>query len=275
MARPPPVLEVIGVSKAFTSTPIFGSPTRSPVLRGVSLKVPPGGSVGLVGESGSGKSTLVRCILGLEKPDAGDIFFKGEPLNQQHKAASKKGQIQPIFQNPASSLNPRRTVWQIIAEPLVVHSRFSATERRMEVDRLLDLVGLPRAFAQRYPGQLSGGQCQRVSIARAVALRPALIIADEATSALDVIVQHQIVNLLLALRVEFGITMLFVSHNLAVTNIVCDEVAVMYKGEIVESGPANRVIGEPLSGYTRNLVNSVPVLAVPHTRENAQSQPAT
>lgn len=275
MARQPPVLEVVGLSKAFTTAPIFGRSTRSPVLRGVCLKVPAGGSVGLVGESGSGKSTLVRCILGLEKPDAGEIFFKGEPLNQQSKAASNKGQIQPIFQNPTSSLNPRRKVWQIIAEPLVVHSRLSAAERRSEVDRLLDLVGLPRGFAQRYPGQLSGGQCQRVSIARAVALRPALIIADEATSALDVIVQHQIIRLLLTLRAEFGITMLFVSHNLAVTNIVCDEIAVMYKGEIVESGPAARVIGEPSSGYTRNLVKSVPVLTVPHLRENAEWQPAT
>ncbi len=267
MAKDPPVLEVVGLSKAFTTTPMFGRPTRSPVLRGVSLKVPAGGSVGLVGESGSGKSTLVRCILGLEKPDAGDIFFKGKMLNNQSKMATNKGDIQPIFQNPTSSLNPRRTVREIIAEPLVVHGRLSAAERRSEVDRLLDLVGLPRDFARRYPRQLSGGQCQRVSIARAVALRPALIIADEATSALDVIVQHQIISLLLALRAEFGITMLFVSHNLAVTNIVCDEIAVMYKGEIVESGPAARVIGEPSFDYTRNLVKSVPVLTVPHPRE--------
>ena len=259
-ANTAPLLEIIGLSKTFATRSMFGRRTRSTALKNVSLTVPAGGSVGLGGESGSGKSTLVRCILGLEKPDAGEILFKGRSvLGAAHWGASE-GQIQPIFQNPASSLNPRRRVNQIIGEPLAIHTRKTSAERTTDVYRLLDLVALPRSFADRYPGQLSGGQCQRVSIARALALRPALIIADEATSALDVLVQRQIVDLLLALKAEFGMAILFVSHNLAVTNIVCDEVAVMYKGEIVEFGAADDVINHPSAEYTRNLIRSVPSL---------------
>lgn len=251
------LLEISGLRKTFAASSIFGGGQRAVALDDVSLIVPPGGSVGLVGESGSGKSTLVRCILGLERPDAGTIRFEGVPIGAQ------KGQIQPVFQNPASSLNPRRRVGAIIAEPLAVHTRMSAAERLAEVHRLLDRVALPRDFAGRYPRQLSGGQCQRVSIARALALKPKLIVADEATSALDVLVQRQIVDLLMELRSALGIAMLFVSHNLAVTRLVCDEIAVMHRGRIVESGPAQMIVTRPSHAYTQTLIRSVPVLTVP------------
>jgi peptide/nickel transport system ATP-binding protein len=256
-----PLLEVAALSKTFVTTSLLGRGIETPALRNVSLRVRPGASLGLVGESGSGKSTLVRCILGLERPDSGEILFKGKSILDPAGRRQSAGEIQPIFQNPASSLNPRRRVAQIVGEPLAVHSTMSGAERSAEVLRLLDLVALPRSFVDRYPGQLSGGQCQRVSIARALALRPPLIIADEATSALDVLVQRQIVDLLLQLKAEMGMAMLFVSHNLAVTNIVCDEIAVMWKGEIVEFGSAADVIKRPAAVYTRNLIRSVPVLS--------------
>jgi peptide/nickel transport system ATP-binding protein len=257
----PPLLEIVGLRKSFAVSSIFGSRHRSVALDGVSLAVPPGGAVGLVGESGSGKSTLARCILGLERPDSGDIRFEGSAIGPG--AGAHKGQIQPVFQNPASSLNPRRRVGAVIAEPLAVHTRMSPSERMAEVHRLLDRVALPRGFAERYPRQLSGGQCQRVSIARALALKPKLIVADEATSALDVLVQQQIIDLLLELRRELGIAMLFVSHNLAVTRLVCDEIAVMYRGQIVERGTAQAIVTRPTHAYTQTLIRSVPVLTIP------------
>jgi peptide/nickel transport system ATP-binding protein len=256
-----PLLEVAGLSKTFVATSLLGRRIETPVLRNVSLRVRPGASLGLVGESGSGKSTLVRCILGLERPDSGQVLFKGKSILDPAGRHRSAGEIQPIFQNPASSLNPHRRVAQIIGEPLAVHSKMSREERMAEVHRLLDLVALPRSFVDRYPGQLSGGQCQRVSIARALALRPPLIIADEATSALDVLVQRQVMDLLLQLKAEMRMAMLFVSHNLAVTNIICDEIAVMWKGEIVESGFAGDVIRQPSAEYTRNLIRAVPILS--------------
>jgi peptide/nickel transport system ATP-binding protein len=270
MTGEPPLLETVDLRKSFAISSIFGGTQRSVALAGVSITVPAGGAVGLVGESGSGKSTLARCILGLERPDSGGIRFEGRPIHGDgHGPRALKGQIQPIFQNPASSLNPRRKVGDIIAEPLAVHSRLSRAERLAEVSRLLDLVALPRSFVSRYPGQLSGGQCQRVSIARALALRPRLIIADEATSALDVLVQQQVVTLLSDLRREFGIAMLVVSHNLAVTRLVCDEIAVMYQGEIVERGPSDAVVSRPVHPYTQDLIRSVPALTVPEEHVDA------
>jgi ABC-type glutathione transport system ATPase component len=263
MATEAALLVIEGLSKSFSAVSLLGGRSWSPALRSVSLTVQPGQALGLVGESGSGKSTLVRCILGLETPDSGAMTFEGQPLAAARRAGGRasRGQIQPVFQNPASSLNPRRQVRSIIGEPLAVHAGASRRDREAEVGRLLDLVALPRAFAERYPSQLSGGQCQRVSIARALALRPKLIVADEATSALDVLVQQQIVALLAALRKEFRMAMLFVSHNLAVTRLLCDDIAVMYRGEIVEAGRADDVIRRPTHVYTRNLVRSVPSLA--------------
>jgi oligopeptide/dipeptide ABC transporter ATP-binding protein len=257
-----PILEARRVIKTFVSSPMFGKPSYAKVLNDVSLHVRPGTCLGLVGESGSGKSTLVRCILGLEQPDSGDLLFDGQPLGSGSRRSQRRlrGQIQPIFQNPASSLNPWRRVGDIIGEPLKVHTNLTRRQRQAEVHELLDLVALPVGYATRYPGQLSGGQKQRVSIARALALRPKFIVADEATSALDVLVQQQIVELLGRIRSVYDVAMLFVSHNLAVTQAVCDEIAVMYGGQIVEYGPTTSVIDDAQHPYTQSLINAVPSL---------------
>jgi ABC-type glutathione transport system ATPase component len=253
----------IGIAGRLRRNP-HESRRRAVALNNVSLSVRVGRCVGLVGESGSGKSTLARCILGLERPDSGEIRFEGKKLAPGRRARQAlAGQIQPVFQNPASSLNPRRRVSEIIAEPLSVHTTLTRSEREAEVRRLLVLVALSEDFASRYPGQLSGGQCQRVSIARALALRPKLIIADEPTSSLDVLVQEQIVKLLSRIGTEFGIAILFVSHNLAVTRELCDEMAVLYAGEIVELGPSGRIVSAPTHPYTQMLIRSVPTLTVP------------
>lgn len=256
------ILELRRVTKTFVSSPMFGRPSYAKVLNDVSLHVRQGTCLGLVGESGSGKSTLVRCILGLEKPDSGDLRFDGQPLGGGSRRSQRRlrGQIQPIFQNPASSLNPWRRVGDIIGEPLKVHTNLTRRQRQAEVNELLDLVALPAGYATRYPGQLSGGQKQRVSIARALALRPKFIVADEATSALDVLVQQQIVELLARIRSVYDVAMLFVSHNLAVTRAVCNEIAVMYAGQIVEYGPTASVIDDAAHPYTQSLINAVPSL---------------
>lgn len=253
-----PLLDIRGISKVYRTSSLFGSAIETNALDNVSLSISKGGCVGVVGESGSGKSTLARCILGLEQPSAGEIRFEGHRIDAARGGARDRGQIQPIFQNPASSLNPRRRIGAIIAEPLAVHAHMPRDQREAEVARLLDLVSLPRDYAQRYPSELSGGQCQRISIARALALRPKLIIADEATSALDVLIQRQIVKLLATLRSEFGIAILFVSHNLAVTAALCDDMIVMHRGKIVEAGATRQVIKAPQHAYTRVLLHSVP-----------------
>jgi oligopeptide/dipeptide ABC transporter ATP-binding protein len=257
-----PILELRGVSKTFVSSPMFGSSSYAKVLNNVSLRVGQGTCLGLVGESGSGKSTLVRCILGLERPDSGDLQFDGEPLGSRSGRSERRlrGQIQPIFQNPASSLNPWRRVGDIIGEPLKVHTSMTRRQRQAEIRELLDLVALPPDYGARYPGQLSGGQKQRVSIARALALKPRFVVADEATSALDVLVQQQIVELLARIRSVYDVAMLFVSHNLAVTRAVCDEIAVMYAGQIVEYGPTASVIDDAQHPYTQSLISAVPSL---------------
>lgn len=262
MTRSAPMLELNGVNKTFASSPMFGKPAFARVLTDVSLQLRRGECLGLVGESGSGKSTLVRCVLGLEKADSGELWFDGQPLSAGTHASERKlrGQVQPIFQNPSSSLNPWRRVGDTIGEPLKVHTSMTRRQRQLEIRELLTLVSLPVDYAERYPGQLSGGQKQRVSIARALALRPKLIVADEATSALDVLVQEQIVELLGRIREAYDIALLFVSHNLAVTRAVSDEIAVMYAGRIVESGPTDSVIDHAQHPYTQGLISAVPSL---------------
>ncbi|MEU9193214.1 ABC transporter ATP-binding protein [Streptomyces hundungensis] len=210
----------------------------------VSLAVPKSSVTGLVGESGSGKSTLARAAAGLT-PYRGTI------------SGVTRGRVQMVFQDPYSSLNPRMSVGDAIAEG----TRVPRAQRPAEVGRLLDLVSLPVTYASKYPRELSGGQRQRVAIARALAAEPELLIADEITSALDVSVQGAVLNLLRELRSELGLTMLFISHNLAVVRYVCDAVAVMHHGRLVESGPVEDVIGAPRHAYTRTLLDAVPRLA--------------
>ena len=217
-------------------------------VKGVSFSLARGGILGIVGESGSGKSTIAKAVIGLEKPSAGTI---------DNRAAS----TQMIFQDAVGSLNPRMTVVQTLREVLEVSSRRSsapAAGREAEIGRLLELVGLSRAVLGQYPRELSGGQCQRVSIARALACRPEALVADEPVSALDVSVQARILNLLRELRRELGLSILLIAHDLAVVKNVCDDICVMERGRFVDRGPAAQVFENPQSEYTKRLLAAVP-----------------
>ncbi|MEJ1976847.1 MAG: oligopeptide/dipeptide ABC transporter ATP-binding protein [Acetobacteraceae bacterium] len=226
---------------------------RLVAVDGVSLAVPEGRVLGIVGESGCGKSTLARLLLGLTAPDAGTVRLFGEPVAGMDRRARAR-LVQPVFQDPMSSLNPRRRVHDIVALPLAVQGELNSARR---VADMLARVGLSPEIGTRYPAQLSGGQRQRVAIARALVLRPRIVVCDEPTSALDVSVQAQILNLLAALQREMGLTVVFISHNLAVVEHVADEVAVMYLGRIVERAPVDALFAAPAHPYTRALLASV------------------
>jgi ABC-type oligopeptide transport system ATPase subunit len=227
----------------------------------VSFEIYPGKTLGLVGESGSGKSTTGYCVLELLKPTAGSVRFLGEELTTMKKEELRRmrREMQIVFQDPYASLNPRMTVGNIVAEPLVVHKVGSGARRRKTVEELLEVVGFNPDFVNRYPHEFSGGQRQRIGIARALALNPRLIVCDEPVSALDVSIQAQILNLLKDLQGEFGLTYLFVAHDLAVVRTMSDDIAVMNKGKIVEAGPAEKVYTNPKDEYTKALLAAVPV----------------
>lgn len=218
----------------------------------VSLTVPPGQVVGLVGESGSGKSTLARAAVGLAPLDAGRILLDGQPVPTR----GRRRPLQMVFQDPYSSLDPRMTIGESVAEAIPPGS--SRAQRRAEVARLLELVHLDPTRAGARPSELSGGQRQRVALARALAGRPSVVVADEITSALDVSIQGAVLNLVRELQRELGLSMLFISHNLAVVRYVATHVAVMHQGRIVEQGPTAQVLAEPDHDYTRALLAAVP-----------------
>ena len=228
---------------------------------GVSFSIPAGKTLGLVGESGSGKSTTGYCILQLLKPTSGSVRFMGTELTELKREELRKTrqEMQIVFQDPYSSLDPRMTVGRIVAEPLEVHSIGTRRGRAERVRSLLEVVGFNPNFTNRYPHEFSGGQRQRIGIARALALSPKLIVCDEPVSALDVSIQAQILNLLKDLQRDFGLTYLFISHDLGVVRTMSDEIAVMNKGELVEVGPAEQVYSQPRHEYTKALFTAVPV----------------
>jgi oligopeptide transport system ATP-binding protein len=234
---------------------------RVRAVDGVSLTINPGETLGLVGESGCGKSTLCRVILQLTTPTSGSVKFAGEELvgRSRRQLRPMRRQIQMIFQDPYASLNPRKRVGQIIGEPIELHGLASGRDVGKRVQDLLDRVGLQPEHRDRFPHEFSGGQRQRIGIARALGLQPKLIIADEPVSALDVSVQAQIVNLLKDLQAEFGLSYLFVAHDLGVVRHVSDRVAVMYLGRIVESASATDLYQHPLHPYSNALLSAVPI----------------
>jgi len=239
---------------------------------GVTFTLEPGETLGLVGESGCGKSTLSRTILQLLEPTSGSVRFDGTELTRLRRRQLRplRRQMQMIFQDPYASLNPRKRVGQIVGDPMRLHGIASGSGLRARVQELLERVGLAPEHYNRFPHEFSGGQRQRVGVARALALKPKLIIADEPVSALDVSIQAQIINLLEDLQEEFGLTYLFVAHDLGVVRHVSDRIAVMYLGKIVELGPADQVYANPIHPYTLSLLSAVPI---PDPRENRDREP--
>jgi len=258
------MLEVEGLGKTFAPRrPLFRAGTAVTALSDVSLSVAAGESFGLVGESGSGKSTLARCILRLEEPSAGRILFEGADMARLTPAALRRlrCRIQVVWQDPYASLNPRMTVHDIVTEPLLVHRAtlgLSARARSARAAELLSLVSLNAGHLHRYPHEFSGGQRQRIGIARALATNPALLLLDEPTSALDVSVQAQVLNLLIDLQRRLGLTYFFISHDLAVIRYICDRVALLHRGRIVEQGETQAMFDAPRSAEARALLDAMP-----------------
>ncbi len=261
---PRPILEAAALSKVFKGpSSLFSKPKIVQAVDRVSLRVWHGETLAIVGESGSGKSTLGRLLLQLLSASDGDVFYEGENLKQFSAEQMKKlrRDLQIIFQDPFASLNPRMTVEEIVGEPLWLHNIVSGkADRQEKVRELLTTVGLPAAFSNRYPHEFSGGQRQRIGIARALILQPDFIIADEPISALDVSIQAQIINLFADLRDDHGVTFLFISHDLGVVEHLCDDVAVMYLGQLVETASRDALFCQPLHPYTQALLAAVPTL---------------
>jgi oligopeptide/dipeptide ABC transporter ATP-binding protein len=258
-----PLVEIRNLVKHFpvTGGVLLREIATVKALDDVSLHINPGETLGLVGESGCGKSTLGRLILRLDEPTSGQILFEGQNILAYDAGQLRKlrEEMQIIFQDPFSSLNPRKSVAHIVGEPLLVHGMKSRRDRDARVLELLQVVGMGAEHMRRYPHQFSGGQRQRIGVARALALNPKLIICDEAVSALDVSIQAQVINLLQDLQEEFGLTYLFISHDLSVVEHISDRVAVMYLGKIVELAPSKIIHNQPLHPYTQALLSAAPV----------------
>jgi peptide/nickel transport system ATP-binding protein len=261
-AAPTPLLAVQGVHKRYRlpRESLWQRGAEVPALGGIDFSLHAGRSLGVVGESGSGKSTLARLVMALEAPSAGQVRFDGQDLNALGAAEllRTRQRFQMVFQDPFGSLDPRRTVGQTVAEPMAVLLNAPPAQQRERAAEVLDAVGLREADMAKYPHEFSGGQRQRIAIARALVTRPALIVADEPVSALDVSVQAQVLNLMQDLAERFGVTYLFISHDLAVIDHVCEDLIVLKDGLIVEAGPCGEVLRSPRNPYTQRLLEAVP-----------------
>jgi peptide/nickel transport system ATP-binding protein len=273
-----PLLELVDLVKIFrlAGERLFGAKAHLRAVDGVDLTVTAGRSYGIVGESGSGKSTLARCAVALERPTSGQVRLMGRSLIEASRRDLRRmrAHMQMIFQDPYGSLDPRQRVGRIVAEPLSCLDAISGAEMTARVDESLAAVGLVAADARKYPHEFSGGQRQRIAIARALITRPKLVVADEPVSALDVSVQAQVLNLMMDLQQRAGVTYLLISHDLAVVEHVCDEIAVIFRGRFVETGPAAILLAGPAHPYTRALIEAAPKLRAERGRVSALVAPA-
>ena len=258
-----PLLEVKNLHKEYVSRQGWPSRGRHVVraVDGVSFAMEAGETFGLVGESGCGKTTVARCLLRLVRPTSGEVYFDGEPLLDVRAARLRalRRELQIIFQDPYSSLDPRMSIRATLLEPLEIHRVGSRAEREKRVRELMDLVGLPESALRKFPHEFSGGQRQRIGIARALALSPRLVVADEPVSALDLSIRAQVINLMADLQRQLGLAYLFIAHDLTLVRHVCRRVAVMRRGRIVELAPADALFAAPLHPYTRRLLAAIPV----------------
>lgn len=257
------LLRIDGLKKTFSlANGLFGRPLTLTALEDITFSVKKGETLGIVGESGSGKSTLGRCILQLLAPDSGKVLWLGQDLTKlpDEEMRKKRRDLQIIFQDPLASLNPRMTVGEIIGDPLrTLMPELDKVQRRAKVIKMMEAVGLLPEMINRYPHEFSGGQAQRIGIARALITEPKLIVCDEPVSALDVSIQAQILNLLTELKDEFGLTLVFISHNLSVVRHVSDRILVLYLGRIVELAAGDDIYTDPKHPYTRALLTAVPI----------------
>jgi len=256
------LVELHDVKQHFTIKKTGGGKAVLYAVDGVSLTISRGETLGLVGESGCGKSTLGKSVLGLYKLTDGQVIFDGDDVSKLKAKARKdfSKKVQLIFQDPSSSLNPRRRAAEILAEPFIIHRELPRGELRARAEELCDLVGLSPSYLDRYPHEMSGGQKQRIGIARAIALRPQLIVCDEPVSALDVSIQAQVINLLQDLQEKLGMAYLFISHNLSVVKHCCWRIGVMYLGKIVELAPSDTIYAKPMHPYTQALISAIPTI---------------
>lgn len=256
------LLAVENIKKTFAVKDTYGKKTKLKALDGISFSIKPGETFGIVGESGCGKSTLGRVILNLHIADSGKVYFENKDVThvkgKDRKSFCRQNQI--IFQDPAASLNPRKRIMNILAEPFRIHTKLDAKQRNKEIDALLDMVGLSAEYKGRYPHEMSGGQKQRIGIARAIALHPKFIVCDEPVSALDVSIQAQVINLLIDLQKKLDLTYLFISHDLGVVRHICARVGVMYLGNMVETADTDTLYNDTKHPYTKALISAAPTM---------------
>ncbi|MCJ7997833.1 dipeptide ABC transporter ATP-binding protein [Rhizobium cremeum] len=260
-ATQPPMLEIRNIKRDYhVPTGLFKPEKVVHAVKGVSFKLETGKTLAIVGESGCGKSTLARILTFIDEPTSGELLIEGKPVDTRpgHLTAEMRQKVQIVFQNPYGSLNPRQKIGDVLGEPLAINTNMAAAERRERATEMLVKVGLGPEHYNRYPHMFSGGQRQRIAIARALMLNPKLLVLDEPVSALDLSVQAQVLNLLADLQDEFGLTYVFISHDLSVVRYIADEVMVMYYGEAVEYGSRDEVFSDPKHDYTRTLFAATP-----------------